>query len=121
MKTIETVLDLLKRSQSLRDNDNRLIANVWGLEVKKLGYASLDKMLAVDFLQLVAEGKLSSAPTIKRLRAKLQQENEHLRGEKYKFKQAHAQKDWRNEMRKKNIYTFEDKNDWEIDIKLNNE
>ena len=118
MKTKEMVLHLLRKSQSLRDNDNRLIANVWSMEIKALGYAPLDRMLAEDFLQLVADGKLSSAPTIKRLRAKLQQENEHLRGSKYKFKQAHAQKDWRNEMRKKNIYTFDNENDWETEIKI---
>lgn len=113
MKTKETVLDLLQKSKSLRDSDNRLIANVWA---KELG-GKLKNMTAEDLLHFIADGKLSSAPTIKRIRAKLQQENEHLRGNTYKFKQVHAQKDWRKEMRKKEIYTFD--KDWEAEVKIN--
>jgi hypothetical protein len=51
MKTKEIVLDLLQRSKSLRDNDNRLQANVWSVEIKALGYASLEEMTAIDLLK----------------------------------------------------------------------
>ena len=117
MKTKEIVLDLLTRSKSLRDNDNRLVANVWAVE---LG-GKLNELSATDLLNYVAEGKLSAANNIKRLRCKLQQENDYLRGEKYEYKQRFVQDKWRKEMRKKEIYTFDNLNDWEIDIKQNNQ
>ena len=117
MKTKEIVLDLLTRSKSLRDNDNRLVANVWAVE---LG-GKLNELSATDLLNYVAEGKLSAANNIKRLRCKLQQENDFLRGEKYEYKQRFVQDKWRKEMRKKEIYTFDNPDDWEIDIKQNNE
>lgn len=116
MKTKEIVLDLLQRSRSLRDNDNRLQANVWSVEIKALGYASLEEMSAVDLLKLIADGKLSAANNIKRIRCKLQQENEHLRGDKYDYKQRFVQDRWRKEMRKKEIYTFDNTKDWETEI-----
>ncbi len=117
MKTKEIILDLLQRSRSLRDNDNRLQANVWSVEIKALGYVSLEEMSAVDLLKLIADGKLSAANNIKRIRCKLQQENEHLRGDKYDYKQRFVQDRWRKEMRKKEIYNFEDPK--QRDTKLN--
>jgi len=117
MKTKEIVLDLLTRSKSLRDNDNRLVANVWAVELGD----KLNELSARDLLNYVAEGKLSAANNIKRLRCKLQQENDFLRGEKYEYKQRFVQDRWRKEMRKKEIYTFDNANDWEIDIEENNE
>ena len=115
MKTKEIVLDLLQRSTSLRDNDNRLTANVWSVEIKALGY-NLKEITATDLLQLIADDKLSAANNIKRIRCKLQQENEHLRGDKYEYKQRFVQDRWRKEMRKKEIYTFDDPKQWETKI-----
>jgi len=115
MKTKEIVLDLLQRSTSLRDNDNRLTANVWSVEIKALGY-NLKEITATDLLQLIADDKLSAANNIKRIRCKLQQENEHLRGDKYEYKQRFVQDRWRKEMRKKEIYTFDDPKEWETKI-----
>lgn len=116
MKTKEIILDLLQRSRSLRDNDNGLQANVWSVEIKALGYVSLEEMSAVDLLKLIADGKLSAANNIKRIRCKLQQENEHLRGDKYDYKQRFVQDRWRKEMRKKEIYTFDDPKQWKTKI-----
>ena len=115
MKTKEIVLDLLQRSTSLRDNDNRLTANVWSVEIKALGY-NLKEITATDLLQLIADDKLSAANNIKRIRCKLQQENEHLRGDKYEYKQRFVQDRGRKEMRKKEIYTFDDPKEWETKI-----
>jgi len=115
MKTKEIVLDLLQRSTSLRDNDNRLTANVWSVEIKALGY-NLKEITATDLLQLIADDKLSAANNIKRIRCKLQQENEHLRGDKYEYKQRFVQDRWRKEMRKKEIYTFDNPKEWETKI-----
>ena len=117
MKATEIILDLLTRSKSLRDNTTRLIANVWAVEIGD----KLNELSATDLLKYVAEGKLSSANNIKRIRCKLLQENEHLRGEKYEYNQRFVQDRWRKEMRKKEIYTFDNPDDWEIDIKQNNE
>ena len=114
-KTIEIVLSLITRSRSLRDDDNRLIANVWSVEAKRLGY-DIKEITAAQMLELIAAGKLSSANNIKRHRCKLQQDNEHLRGDKYEYKQRFVQDKWRKEMRKKNIVKFADEENYDTKI-----
>ena len=106
MTTKETVTNLLLESKSLRDDDNRLIANVWCVEVSKLGL-QLEELSAADLLKLISTDKLSAANNIKRWRCKMQQDNEHLRGNKYDYKQRFVQDKWRKEMRKKNIHNLD--------------
>ena len=67
---------------SLKDDDLRLCSNIWNEEIKFMGYNKS------DFLKLYSLGKLTSAPSIKRARAKLQKEKEELRGEKYNLRQG---------------------------------
>ena len=81
MKTKQKVEYWLKKHPFLRDNDNRLFANIWNEELKTFG---ISRDIRKHFLILVAQGKLTPAPSIKRARAKLQEENPEYRGEKYK-------------------------------------
>lgn len=71
------VLEFLKRCPVLRDNDLRLVANIWKTEV------NYQDMSAKDLLQAMADGRLTHPESIRRIRQKLQQEDPHLRGEKY--------------------------------------
>ena len=72
-KTLKTNKDkvemLLIKHPSLRDNDNKLIATFW---FKQLG-DSIDNMQGYDLLKQFAEGNLTNAETIRRLRQKIQQ------------------------------------------------
>ena len=73
--TIDVVKRLLTNHPHLRDNDNKLLANVWYQSVRPLGEAWL------DFLALIASGDLPSSESIRRCRQKLQELNPELRGE----------------------------------------
>ena len=73
--TIDIVKRLLTNHPHLRDNDNKLLANVWYQSVTPLEEAW------VDFLALIASGDLPSSESIRRCRQKLQELNLELRGE----------------------------------------
>lgn len=76
-KTKDKVLYLLEQYKHLRDSDNALIANIWYSELQ-------DKSInAVDFLERFSKGFLTTPEAITRARRKIQEENEHLRGESY--------------------------------------
>ena len=92
MKTKEKVKYYLDKYPSLKDDDNRLSANIWSEE---LGGADIT---AQDFLALYAANKLTSAPSIKRARAKLQEEEPKYRGEKYNLRKGILQDKWRKDL-----------------------
>lgn len=75
-KKIRTILE---RQPSTRDNDNLLIAIIWASETKAT--------FTDEFLTKLAYGELTSSESIRRARQKLQEENEHLRGELYNERQ----------------------------------
>ena len=50
------------------------------------------------FLTLIAEGKLTPAPSIKRARAKLQEQCPEFRGEKYNLRKGKIQDKWRKDL-----------------------
>jgi hypothetical protein len=87
MKSIkDTIYQLLHNNPRLRDDDNKLIANIY---IKELG--GLDKvkqMSAFDFLTVFASGSLTSTESIRRTRCKVQEEDPKLRGECYHKKQV---------------------------------
>lgn len=72
----------LRKTPSLRDDDYRLCSNIWYEELIALG------LNEKDFLRVYSKGKLSSAPSIKRARAKLQKDKPQYRGEKYNKRQG---------------------------------
>jgi hypothetical protein len=67
---------LLQNHPHLRDDDNKLIANVWNNEIHR-------EATAIELLKWFAEGKLTSPDSITRVRRKLQEQNPNLRGVKY--------------------------------------
>tara|TARA_R110000787_G_scaffold133150_1_gene245471 strand:+ start:202 stop:498 length:297 start_codon:yes stop_codon:yes gene_type:complete len=92
MKTKDKVAYWLEKYPSLKDNDNRLCSNIWAEELNSV------EISAQDFLKLYADNKLTSAPSIKRARAKLQEEYPEYRGEKYKLRQGVYQDQWRKDL-----------------------
>lgn len=96
IKTKEKVRYWLSKFNHLKDNDNKLCANIWNEELKE--FIVIRKSTARDFLRLYSEGKLTSAPSIKRARAKLQEEQPEYRGEKYYMRKGIYQNQWRKDL-----------------------
>tara|TARA_R100000951_G_scaffold17207_1_gene13723 strand:+ start:285 stop:581 length:297 start_codon:yes stop_codon:yes gene_type:complete len=92
MKTKDKVIYWLNKYPSLKDDDERLSANIWAEEIEKLNFEHK------DFLILYASKKLTSAPSIKRARAKLQEECPKYRGEKYNLRKGILQDKWRKDL-----------------------
>lgn len=89
----DLVRELLEKHPALRDNDSRLLANVWSKElitkniIPDIGYCS-----ARDFLYALSDGdKLTPAETITRCRRKIQEEEPALQGEKRKKRKDRAE------------------------------
>ena len=95
MKTKEKVKLWLEMYPSLRDDDNRLCANIWAAEIGDVDGIS-NKI--EDFLIAYANKKLTSAPSIKRARAKLQEEEPKYRGKKYQLRKGKLQDKWRENL-----------------------
>jgi hypothetical protein len=71
----------------LRDNDAKLIANIWA---KTIGKERFENMSARDLLQMFVDGDLPQVETIRRTRQKVQEHNPFLRGKSYKHRQERA-------------------------------
>ena len=97
MKTKDKVKLFLEMYPSLKDNDNRLCSNIWAKEIGEVEGINKESKVA-DFLVAYAEGKLTSAPSIKRARAKLQEEEPKYRGEKYNLRKGILQDKWRKDL-----------------------
>mgnify|MGYP003114951916 FL=1 len=91
MKTKDKVRYWLEKYPYLRDNDNRLFANIWDSELEKYG---IPRDVRKHFLTFIAQGRLTPAPSIKRARAKLQEENPEFRGKKYKARKGVLKDNW---------------------------
>ena len=72
-------------------------ANFWNEELKEKGF-NIKEMKADQFLNMYSKAKLTNAETIRRNRAKLQEEYPELRGEIYKIRQGKEQDKWREEL-----------------------
>jgi len=104
------VKHFLETIKELRDNDNRLLANIWWADFTKL-YGDQITSVADDygrlsgvqlFLKALAGGELTNHKTIVRVRAKIQEEHKELRGEKYKERKDY-QDQWADEFKKNKI------------------
>mgnify|MGYP003652124627 CR=1 FL=1 len=97
MKTKEIVLNLIEEKPYLRDNDNSLCTHIWYRELEKMG---LDphNFPTTEFLKLYAKNKITLAPSIKRARAKIQEECPEMRGRKYFIRKGVAQEKWREKL-----------------------
>ena len=97
MKTKEKVKYWLKMYPSLRDDDNRLCSNIWAEELGHIEGMTQETPI-VEFLKLYASNKFTSAPSIKRARAKLQEECPEYRGKKYQLRKGTFQDKWRKDL-----------------------
>lgn len=97
MKTKETIQQLLIKYPNLKDNDNKLIANYWDLELKNKN-KDVSEMSASDLLSMYANNHLTNAETIRRMRAKLQEDFPLLRGKAYKLRKGAIQEKWRKDL-----------------------
>ena len=97
MKTKKEIEKLLTRSPHLKDSDNKLIATYW---FKELEYKGLNpkETTVFKFLKLYSESNVTNAETIRRMRAKLQEEKPELRGEVYYKRKGIIQDKWRKEL-----------------------
>lgn len=97
MKTKEIVLTLLESKPLLRDNDNSLCTHIWFRELEKMGLDPYN-IPTTEFLKLYAKNKITLAPSIKRARAKIQEETPEMRGRKYFIRKGIAQEKWREKL-----------------------
>jgi hypothetical protein len=79
IKVKDKVKLLLETFPHLRDSDERLTANIWLSETPK-------DATAFQVLQMYAEKRLTNAESIRRTRAKLQEEIPELRGKSYNLR-----------------------------------
>ena len=90
MKAKDKVKTLLTKYPRFRDSDNKLIAAFWLEELKRKGL-NPDEMNGMDFLHLFADSKITNPETIRRSRAKLQEEDTSLRGVTYSVRKGSIQ------------------------------
>lgn len=82
MKLIKKrVQTLLHNHSHLREDDLRLIANIWFQEAVSHG---ADQKAVQVFLDILVTGQLTSPETIRRTRQKIQEQVPYLRGKNYK-------------------------------------
>lgn len=74
------VRSILMRDARTRDNDALLCALIWHEELKKEGNLTIS---AVDFLKMYSTNKFTNYESVRRCRAKIQEEEPALRGETY--------------------------------------
>lgn len=74
---------LLTAYPVLKDDDMKLISIIW--------YEQLGKKRTID-LQDIYDGKVTNPESIRRMRQKVQEENENLRGKNYKARQKNTKK-----------------------------
>tara|TARA_R100000995_G_C3454924_1_gene110042 strand:- start:603 stop:911 length:309 start_codon:yes stop_codon:yes gene_type:complete len=95
MKTKEKVKYWLDKHSHLKDDDNKLCANIWNDEIKDM--INVKDSSYRDFLRLYSLGRLTAATSIRRARAKLQEEFPIYRGEKYKARKGEIQDQYKKE------------------------
>ena len=97
-KQKDLVEQLLEECPSNRDCDRKLYANVLYMQAVKEGY-NPKEMSLMQFLEHFTKSEVFSHPeSIRRTRAKLQEEQEGLRGEKYEKRQQYHQQEAKNEL-----------------------
>jgi len=72
------VTNLLEKKVHLRDDDRRLICNIWWKSV-----SNPELLMFEDFINLYIEGTIPESDSITRCRRKIQEENKKLRGESW--------------------------------------
>lgn len=94
--TTDLVQAALEQRPDTRDDDKKLLGIIW---TKLLGTDEVRTNSALWLIQKYVRGELPNAESIRRTRQKLQEEHEHLRGEKYKERQEKMEPAVREEVR----------------------
>ena len=90
LKTVKRKVEfLLRKTPHLRDDDFKLVSTYHYYEI---GAEIVDNITAMEFLRRYADGKLTSAASVCRVRASLQEQNPELRGKKYNKRKADGEK-----------------------------
>ena len=79
------ITNLLTDYPHLRDNDSKLLANVWYKQIQT------KDMTVSNFLQLMSEGVLVNPESVRRCRQLLQEQHPELRGETYNKRFSESQ------------------------------
>ena len=74
-RLVDKVTRLLTVESNLRDNDRRLICNIWWKSI-----SNPDLLMFEDFIKLYIKGKIPESDSITRCRRKVQEERRELRG-----------------------------------------
>ena len=101
-KLEEQVETVLNKYPDTRDNDQMLISLVW---MNTVGKDRLKKMSGWDLLTMLSRKQLPNPESIRRSRQKLQENNEDLRGDKYKLRHQY-EKDVKKEIKEWNGKLF---------------
>lgn len=83
------VRQLLVKDARTRDNDALLCALIWHNDLKERGL--LNKS-ALEFLKIYSENTLTNYESVRRCRAKIQEEEPSLRGETYQLRKEKGQR-----------------------------
>ena len=83
---IDEVEKFLTRYPALRDNDEKLMANIWGTYI-----GNLEHYNGKDILRMLSNRELPSYESISRCRRKLQELHPLLRGEKWEKRHSRAE------------------------------
>ena len=83
----DEVKKLLTKHPPLRDNDERLMANIWWNHIP-----NIENMNGKEILALIAERKLPSFLSVSRCRRKIQETKPNLRGEKWISRHKRAER-----------------------------
>lgn len=87
-KNKDKVMYLLKKHPHLRDDDLKLISTIWYHEA---GLKETETMTAFEFLQKFSLGSFTHPESIRRVRAKIQEQYADLRGKSYKSRQEESE------------------------------
>lgn len=83
------VRKFLVLDERTRDNDALLCAMIWWKELKA---KNMTEISAFDFFKIYATNTLTNYESVRRCRAKIQEEEPSLRGKTYKERQIKGQK-----------------------------
>ena len=92
-KLVDRVTRLLTVKSDLRDNDRRLICNIWWKSI-----SNPELLMFKDFIKLYIKGDVPESDSITRCRRKVQEENKNLRGESWDLRHG-LEDEIKNEIR----------------------
>jgi hypothetical protein len=92
-KLTDRVVRLLTVKPALRDNDRRLICNIWWKSI-----SNPELLMFEDFINLYLKGDIPESDSITRCRRKVQEEKEELRGNSWDLRHG-LEDEIKNEIR----------------------